>query len=351
MLKDKFLRRVVLLSIAAILILPLHVAVTRILSDIVVMGIGLGLLILIMLVSVRAGKIMESQAYAEKALKESEEKYRSLVESTDDYISLLDKKAGYLFMNEKYLSRQGLPRGGYAGRTYDDFHAQEDTVEFHEKMLTVLGEGRPLQYEHKSGRDGRYFLRTLSPVMGADGKAVALNVISKDITERKQMEEELRALSLRDDLTGLYNRRGFFTLSEHLFKMACRSKKGIYMVYADFDKLKIINDTLGHKEGDRALVEIGEILKKSFRSADIVARIGGDEFVVIPVGVEGDDKEIITSRLQGAIDLQNAASDRAYKLSLSMGIAYYDPACPCSPDELLAQADRLMYEQKNLKKS
>jgi two-component system cell cycle response regulator len=163
-------------------------------------------------------------------------------------------------------------------------------------------------------------------------------------------QEEIRALSFTDDLTGLYNRRGFFTLVEQQLKLFKRQKKGIYMLYADVDNLKEINDIFGHKEGDMALIDVANILRKNYREADIIARIGGDEFVVIPVETTGDNIDIISSRLQKSLKIHNAEKNHKYKLSLSVGIAYYNPENPCSVDELLVRADKSMYEQKMHKK-
>jgi len=163
-------------------------------------------------------------------------------------------------------------------------------------------------------------------------------------------QEEIRALSFTDDLTGLYNRRGFFTMVEQQLKLFKRQKKGIYMLYADVDNLKEINDIFGHKEGDMALIDVANILRKNYREADIIARIGGDEFVVIPVETTGDNIDIISSRLQKSLKIHNAEKNYKYKLSITVGIAYYNPENPCSVDELLVRADKSMYEQKMHKK-
>ncbi len=163
-------------------------------------------------------------------------------------------------------------------------------------------------------------------------------------------QEEIRVLSFTDDLTGLYNRRGFFTLVEQQLKLFKRQMKGIYMLYADVDNLKEINDILGHKEGDMALIDVANILRKNYREADIIARIGGDEFVVIPVETTGDNIDIISSRLQKGLKIHNAEKNHKYKLAISVGIAYYNPENPCSVDELLVRADKAMYEQKMHKK-
>lgn len=169
--------------------------------------------------------------------------------------------------------------------------------------------------------------------------------------EHAKMHERLHDISLHDELTGLYNRRGFFTLAEHLLKTAKRQQAGLLMLYCDLDGLKGINDVLGHQKGDRALIDTANILKETFRGSDIIARIGGDEFVVIPIETTGDNLEIVINRLQTAVEMDNAKSKREYKLSISIGTAYFDPLSPCTIDELLSQADRLMYEQKRSKQT
>ena len=158
--------------------------------------------------------------------------------------------------------------------------------------------------------------------------------------------EEMRNLALRDELTGLYNRRGFFTLVEHQLKLAKRKKTGMFLLYADLDDLKLINDTWGHREGDVALIETAKILRKNYRESDIIARIGGDEFVVFPAGTSDDDSEKILDRLHNAFLHHCAQSNPAYKLSISAGISFYNPDSPCAIDELLALGDKSMYERK-----
>jgi diguanylate cyclase (GGDEF)-like protein len=171
----------------------------------------------------------------------------------------------------------------------------------------------------------------------------------KELTARAKhvkIVEEMRNLALRDELTGLYNRRGFFTLIEHQLKLTKRKKTGMFLLYADLDDLKVINDTWGHREGDVALIETAKILRKNYRESDIIARIGGDEFVVFPAGTSDDDSEKILDRLYNAFLHHRAQSNLAYKLSISAGISFYNPASPCSIDELLALGDASMYERK-----
>lgn len=283
---------------------------------------------------------------AERALRESEEKYRSLMESVGDSIYLVDRDCKYLFMNKKHLSRLGLTEDSFLGQAYRDSHSPEETKEFVEKVDKVFETGESVKHEHLSRRDNRYFLRTLSPVKDTDGSIIAVAIVSKDINELKQLEEKLRTLSLTDEITGLYNRRGFFMMVEQLLRLAKRQKKGIFMLYADLDNLKVINDTWGHQEGDRALIDTANIFRATYRESDIIARIGGDEFAVISVGAIGDNTEMITARFQKNLKDYSTKNKRSYTLSISFGISYYNPESPCSIDELLRQAEKFMYDEK-----
>jgi diguanylate cyclase (GGDEF)-like protein len=164
------------------------------------------------------------------------------------------------------------------------------------------------------------------------------------------LQEKLLKLSVTDELTGLYNRRGFFTLTEQLVKLSNRQKNIFYLLFADLDNLKEINDIYGHEAGDQVLIETAKIFRDSFRDSDIIARIGGDEFVVVPAGTTESGAAITTARLYQNVALYNSEKKRPYALSISVGMAKYDANSPCSLDELIRQADKSMYEQKMLKK-
>jgi diguanylate cyclase (GGDEF)-like protein len=161
-------------------------------------------------------------------------------------------------------------------------------------------------------------------------------------------EEKLLALSLTDELTALYNRRRFFILTEQCLKVAVRTKKRLLLLFIDMDDLKWINDHYGHNEGDHALIYLATILKKTFRESDIIARIGGDEFVVLSESTD-ENGEILMTRLNENIRDYNAKTSQRYKLSISIGAARFDPEHPVSIDELLSKADALMYAQKRRK--
>lgn len=170
------------------------------------------------------------------------------------------------------------------------------------------------------------------------------------IAKCKELEDQLYTLSITDELTGLYNRRGFFTLAEHRLKLAKRKNQGLLILYGDVDNFKSVNDTLGHEEGDKLLVEIADLLRETYRETDIISRLGGDEFVVFPVGRDKNDIQLVTDRLAKNIDIYNSKRDNGHKLSISIGMALYEPESVAQLDGLLAEADKLMYEQKKRKK-
>ncbi len=136
-------------------------------------------------------------------LQKSGEVYRSLVESTEDSVYLVDKDCRYLFMSDKHLSRLGLPADRVIGKAYGESHSLEETKELAEKVNQVFETGESIRHEHISRRDGRYILRTLSPVKEPDGKVTAVTVVSKDISALKQTEKEL--IETKDYLDNVFN--------------------------------------------------------------------------------------------------------------------------------------------------
>jgi diguanylate cyclase (GGDEF)-like protein/PAS domain S-box-containing protein len=170
------------------------------------------------------------------------------------------------------------------------------------------------------------------------------------VIERKRLEEEIRILSLTDDLTRLWNRRGFNLLAKEEVKQANRKKRKMLIFYGDVDDLKGINDTYGHAQGDQALIDVSEILKSCFREGDILSRIGGDEFVALAVDAELENAETMTSRIRSSLEELSRKGKRPYQLCLSVGFAIYDPEAPCTVSELIARADEFMYRQKKVKK-
>ncbi len=167
--------------------------------------------------------------------------------------------------------------------------------------------------------------------------------------ERQRLLEALRGLSLLDDLTGLYNRRGFLTLAEQQLGLARRMGRGVALVFADVDGFKEINDTHGHRAGDRALRRVARALRDTFRGSDVVARFGGDEFIVLAPQPSRTSIDGCVGRLESNLAAAARATEPGTRLSLSLGIEWCDSGDERPLAELISEADRRLYEEKRRK--
>jgi diguanylate cyclase (GGDEF)-like protein len=182
---------------------------------------------------------------------------------------------------------------------------------------------------------------------GQSGRVQEINAsLQAEIVQRKKAEDQLRALSFTDELTGLFNRRGLLTMGEQQLKLARRTRRPLLLMYADLDNMKRINDKFGHIEGDAALIEAADILREVFRESDIIARIGGDEFVILAVDSDGAQSETLINRIHQRCILANLRKARPYVLAMSAGSAEFDPDQPNTLEGLVAQADQAMYAAK-----
>jgi diguanylate cyclase (GGDEF)-like protein len=163
------------------------------------------------------------------------------------------------------------------------------------------------------------------------------------------LQEQLRLIALQDDLTNLYNRRGFATFADRHLVLARRKRQSLILIAADIDGLKSINDNFGHAAGDQAVRAAAEILRATYRSADIIARLGGDEFAVFPLEASTDSAELLLERLRTNIDAYNRQGLNSWKLSMSAGVASLDATDCESVQQLLDEADRALYQQKRLR--
>jgi diguanylate cyclase (GGDEF)-like protein len=168
--------------------------------------------------------------------------------------------------------------------------------------------------------------------------------------ERCQILEQAAADSLHDELTGLYNRRGFLNLAPSLLETARRLKTDMAMIGLDLDGLKPINDGLGHEAGDQALQATAQVLRETFRESDVLARLGGDEFVVLAVGRSRENSERLLDRLTARLGHYNARADRRFLLSLSVGLVQFDWQRHPTLESLQSEADERMYEEKRHKR-
>ena len=200
------------------------------------------------------------------------------------------------------------------------------------------------------GQESQHGLRTYLWSVHPVPEAGRAHVYATDITDRKKAEDILRTQSLLDDLTGLYNRRGFLSIGKQHWGLAQRARRQVALLFIDLDGLKMINDTLGHLAGDRVIIEAADVLRETFRGSDVIARLGGDEFAILPVYDSNEDLETLARRLQDVVERRNTANGRRFPLSLSIGGATSYPKTQETLADLLVRADANMYEKKRTKK-
>jgi diguanylate cyclase (GGDEF)-like protein/PAS domain S-box-containing protein len=281
-------------------------------------------------------------------LQSEEAKFTTVFKSSPYAIVLTRLADGTIVeVNDGFTRLSGYTYQEAVGRTTADLrlYVEDDARGVLLRELRERGRlhEREVQFRPRHGRPLTGLVS--AGVIDIEGEAYVLSSVS-DISERKRMEEEIRELSLRDALTGLYNRRGFFTVAEQRIKEANRDRVELHLIFIDLDGLKEINDTLGHTEGDRTLVDAAKVLTATYRQSDIIARVGGDEFVVLSPDSTVVGAEASLSRLFASLDAFNRREARPYTLAMSWGAAVYDPAAPRALDDLMAEADQRMYEHK-----
>ncbi|MBV9946213.1 MAG: diguanylate cyclase, partial [Myxococcales bacterium] len=193
--------------------------------------------------------------------------------------------------------------------------------------------------------EGRWYSVNATPLVDGAGAVCGAVAVGRDVTDLRAARSELEQLAETDALTGAYNRWGFMQVAREALEGAARAGSQPAVFFIDLNGMKRINDSLGHQEGDRLLIDVAAILRACFRTTDIVGRLGGDEFVVLAPDA-GCNTEALRSRLRSAIESFNAHSDRAYRISVSIGLGTGEPGKPAALEELVAQADRRMYEDK-----
>jgi len=300
---------------------------------------------------ISVGRDITARKSAEEKVKKSQKTLINVLDGIEAIVYAADMKTHkILYMNKYTKNLFGNLSGKICWQTIQQ--GQTGPCDFctNDKLLTP--EGKPAgvyHWEFRNTVNGRWYDIHDRAIEWVDGRIVRLE-IATDITGLKEAEKILRSMSFIDDLTGLHNRRGFLTLAEQQLKTAHREKHGMLLLFADLDRMKWINDNHGHPAGDKALTDVSQVLRKTFRESDIIARIGGDEFVVMAEESPEISIDSITKRLQSHLDAHNMTREEPFDLSLSLGIVRYDPGNPRLLDEMMTAADALMYRHKREKK-
>lgn len=289
----------------------------------------------------------------EKRLQGEVLRFKTVADSSNFAIAILDLTGVLLYVNRYFAGLLGYSIAELVGRHQRVLYARKDW-----KRMTELHAG----LEKKKGfsgvefdlrkKEGGVFPMLINGAVVTDAKKMPLNIVitGTDITELVRLREELRQISLEDELTKLHNRRGFLVLGRSRLAFAQRMKYRVFFLFADFDGLKKINDSFGHQEGDRALKEAARFFRKTFRRSDILARIGGDEFVALATNFAATGFSDMTARFKRKMCEINLKKGRKYRFSLSIGTICADSGDTYTIESLLAKADAAMYRQKRRRK-
>ncbi|MHB1185031.1 MAG: sensor domain-containing diguanylate cyclase [Desulfobulbia bacterium] len=265
---------------------------------------------------------------------------------------VVDLNNTVLRANKTFLALTGLTEQEVVGRKCYEAFAGSACQTGQCPMSQILANPRRLESELvkvlPSGRRIECAV-TATPYRDINGEIVGIIEDFRDISRYKELEQHLRETAITDELTGLFNRRGFLTLAEKQMGNALRADHDVFLIFADMDNMKEINDRHGHETGDLALAATASLLRSTFREADIIARLGGDEFAIFLSCKPGTDSEAaIVSRLEANIARENRGGDLPFSVAISFGVVRLDQEETLG--QVMTRADGLMYESKLRKK-
>jgi diguanylate cyclase (GGDEF)-like protein/PAS domain S-box-containing protein len=276
--------------------------------------------------------------------------YESMIMAMPDAVALVDTQYRYLIVNDEYQRRTGLPRDRIQGRTVADLLGESVfQTQIKERFDRCLN-GEISQYQAwfdlpVTGRS--FFDIRYAPYFDADGRVRGVISSSRDITELKRLEEDLRQLTRLDPLTQLFNRRYFFTQAEQEYQRFRRYHRPMALCMVDIDHFKSVNDRYGHLVGDTVLCAVAQTLHDSLRQVDILARYGGEEFVVLLPETDLQTARASAERLRAAVaERRIETANGPVSVTLSLGVVAVDNGRSMTLEQLLDAADQMLYRAK-----
>jgi len=287
----------------------------------------------------------------EEDIQKSQQVFVTLFKNSPEAMAYTDEKGTILKINPRFSELFGYTSKEIEGKNIDEgiIHPA-DKIEEGGILTKGLLNGPPYFETIRKKKDGTLFPVYLSiSHIVVDGKKEGGIGIYIDISEKKEMEEQLKKLARIDSLTGCYNRRYGLELLDRQLKLSHRSKSLLLLAFLDIDGFKAINDNFGHDEGDRILRKTADLFKSTLREVDIICRTGGDEFLLIFPDSSLKEVSLIRNRLQKNLSQLNKTIKKNYSIKLSMGFSEYLSDKPETVDELIRIADQRMYEEKKEK--
>jgi len=297
------------------------------------------------------GKKVTKKKAAAKAV-DNDDLYKDIVLSTNTLIWRTDTEGRLTFLSPLWSKGYGYDDSSMLGKPLSDFlmsQAAEHYINaFRNCLIGGSITGLETTFLSRNG-DEIDLAMNMVPVYDAED-IVGTQGSAFDVTEQKHADEMLQYISAKDELTGLYNLHTFMSMTEQQIKSALREKKDMLIIYAGVDGMEAINGIQGRESGDSVLVDVADILRKTFREADILARSGGDEFIISTLVSSKDHDTLIIDRLNASIHEYNVSKGDDILLSVSFGAAFHDPENPGSINEVLSQADEKMHDVKESKR-
>jgi len=294
------------------------------------------------------------RAKAEFELARRESRYRDLFDYSQSIISTHDVEGRMLSVNKTFRDSLGYESEEILGESFVKFVPEQYRSEYPAYLRKMVHEGEAKGLASMIARDGRVVAWQYHNILISEsGNEPYVLGSAIDVTNLLRVQNELERTSLTDEMTGLYNRRGFLTLADQQLKLErhASTARGLTLLFADMDGLKKINDTFGHEAGSDAIRALAETLRSIFRSGDLVARWGGDEFVVLSIGADDANVKLMLDRIEERLEEYNGTSGKPYKVECSIGIAPVTLESNASFENIIAEADEAMYEVKRNRKS
>ena len=286
---------------------------------------------------------------SEEALRQSEARYRLIAENMTDLLCIIDWDGYFKYASPSHVTVLGFPAVAYEGKYAGDFMHRDDRRKVREQLdeMVATQKGTVLKFRFKNIRGDWIWLEgKANPIFDENGVFNHFLVVSRDITERLELEEKLTYMAYHDTLTGLPNRRLFKEKLDQALEEAKQTKNKVAVMYLDLDNFKYINDTLGHDVGDELLNQFAQRVKECLRDEDVLSRQGGDEFTILLPGIEEEQDAIrIADNIRASFQRAWNIGRNLFKTTSSIGIAFY-PAHGKKGYELMRSADTALYQAK-----
>nr|WP_318540045.1 sensor domain-containing diguanylate cyclase [Terribacillus saccharophilus] len=286
---------------------------------------------------------------SEEALRQSEARYRLIAENMTDLLCIIDWDGYFKYASPSHVTVLGFPAVAYEGKYAGDFMHTDDRRKVREQLdeMVATQKGTVLKFRFKNIRGDWIWLEgKANPIFDENGVFNHFLVVSRDITERLELEEKLTYMAYHDTLTGLPNRRLFKEKLDQALEEAKQTKKKVAVMYLDLDNFKYINDTFGHDVGDELLNQFAQRVKECLREEDVLSRQGGDEFTILLPAIEEEQDAIrIAENIRASFQRAWNIGRNLFKTTSSIGIAFY-PAHGKKGYELMRSADTALYQAK-----